>query len=383
MSEDTKDTKELEMKALEEKLVTGVSDRVAKRVDDEFSKKYALSSDLKAFADTVEKRMNGGFGRIDAKDRKDMDILVGAYFAKEICHQKTAGIWDADTTTMGSELIPSEVATRIAEKLNTYSILRQNCTIYKDDKGQIFGEGTAATAARITTRGTAANAISPTYAAVTYATVGMQAWLAVDNKLIRESPLNAFDWVTNILVKSIAAKENVEFITGTGATGLFKGLDTLTLSNAATTTATKTTFALVELASMRKLYYSLPAGYRYSGINKAWLITSPTFMPYIEGLNAAAHEYFNPKVVPPTWYGRPCWEHSSVYATDDGSAEPIAYFGDLSYYYIFDKLGTIIKSTDQGKTAMLADATYIMAYNETYGDTPLTDAFTSLTLAAS
>lgn len=369
-----------EVENLKKEIVDATTQAAVKRVEEESEKlKASFHSELQAFADSIEKRLNGGFGRIDAQDRKEMDVLVGAYFAKEICNQKVINkAWDASTSGGASELIPSEIATRLVEKLTTYSLLRQNCTIYPDDKGTVFGEGTAATASRIATRGTASNETTPSYTPVTYATVGMQAWLGVDNKVVRESPLRVFDWVTDILVKAIAAKEYVEFITGTG-TNAFKGLDNLSIT-ALTAASTHTAMDKLNKSDAENWYRALPQAYRMLGKN-IYVIGTSTLAAQLASLNTTGYEVWNYLVQPEKWHGYPFWEHASV--TSSGTDHPVGYFGDLSYYYIFDKLGLMIKSTDQGKTAMLADQTIVMVYNETYGNTPLTDAFRSLKLAGS
>ena len=365
-----------EVETIKKEIVEATTNVAVKRVAEEAEKiKEALHNDLKAFSDSIEKRLNGGFGRIDAQDRKEMDVLVGAYFAKEICGQKVVNkAWDASTSTGASELIPSEIALRLAEKLNTYSLLRQNCTIYPDDKGTVFGEGTAASASRISTRGSASSETSPTYLPVTYATVGDQAWLGVDNKVVRESPIRVFDWVSNILVKAIAAKEYVEFISGDGSNA-FKGLDSQSIS--ATTCGTHSTIATLDLTDVEPWYRALPQGYRLFG-KSVYFIGHSDLAAQLSSLNAAGKEIWNYTSRPETWHGYPFWEHSTV--TSSGTSHPVGYFGDLSYYYIFDKLGLMIKSTDQGKTALLADQTIVCVYNETYGDTPLPDAFRSIKL---
>jgi HK97 family phage major capsid protein len=375
------DKKDLEMKELTDKLITGVSEVVVKRISDENKDKYVDKSELKQFQDAMEKRLNGGFGRIDTKDRKDMLPFVHDYFLREIMglkNVKTAGAWDSATSGAASELIPSEIGTILIEKLNMYSLLRQNCTIYPSDKGTLPVEATAATAARVTTRGTPVSASSATYTPVTYATMGMQSWMVVDNKVARESPARVFDMITTILIKSFAALEYTEFITGAGTTEM-EGLNTASITTS--TPAAHSTIATLDAIDTEAWFRLLPAAYRMAGLNATWAIGGTTLASQLASLNATGgKEYWNANAAPETWHGRRYWEHASV--TTSGTTHPVGYFGDLAYYYIFDKMGQVLKRTDVGYTLTLSDQTLIAVYGETDGCVVLPDAFRSLTLHA-
>ena len=66
-----------ELKGLRADIETGVSETVRKKYDEELA---GLHNDLKAAHDLVEKMVKGGYGRVDAQDRKQMDPLVANYF---------------------------------------------------------------------------------------------------------------------------------------------------------------------------------------------------------------------------------------------------------------------------------------------------------------
>lgn len=373
-----------EIEELEARLVTGVSEAVSKRITDEFKDKYMskeevqnLKDEVEQFKQQMEKRINGGFGRIDKQDRKEMLPLVHNYFLTEIMDIKgVQKAWDSATSGGAAELIPTEVGTILIEKLNTYSLLRQNCTIYPSDKGILPVEATAATAARVTTRGTPVDEGEPEFTPLSYATMGVQSWLAVDNKVARESPAKIFDMVTSILVKSFAALEYTEFITGSG-TNEFQGLDYASITTK-TAAAGNTSIATLDLSDVEDWYRLLPAAYRMAGLNATWFIGSSTLASQLASFNAAGKEYWNANVSPETWHGRRFWEHTSV--STAGTSKPVGYFGDLSYFYIFDKMGLLLKRTDAGKTLTLAGQTLIAVYGETDGMVVLPDAFRSLTL---
>jgi len=375
----SEDTKELELKALEDKLINGVSEAVTKRISDENKDKYVEKSELKQFTDAMEKRMNGGFGRVDKQDRKEMLPYVYDYFLREVLelkNVKTAGAWDSATSGAASELIPSEVGTILIEKLNTYSLLRQNCTIYPSDKGVLPAELTAATAARITTRGTLVAVSSIAYTPVTYATMGMQSWMVVDNKVARESPARIFDMVTSQLVKSFAALEYTEFITGAGATE-FEGLNTASITTS--TPASHSTIGTLDATDVETWYRLLPMGYRMLGKN-IFVIGTSTLAARLAAINAVGYEVWNYMTKPETWHSYPYWEHASC--TASGTTHPVGYFGDLSYFWIFDKMGLLLRRTSEGQTLTLADQTLVAVYGETDGMVVLPDAFRSLTLHA-
>jgi len=366
-------------------IIEGVGNTVTKRLTDEFKDKYmskeeanGIKDEVKELRENMEKRLNGGFGRIDKKDREEMKPFINHFFLKNILKLDDVPNTKAIAPTSGTllDLIPTEISAILIEKLNTYSLLRQNCTIYPGEKGIVYAEATAATAARMTTRGTAVSEGTPTYTPVSYSTVGMQSWVPIDNKVVRESPARIFEWGTTILVKSFAALEYTEFITGSG-TNCFEGLNSND-SISTSTPAAHTTIATLDATDTEAWFRSLPAAYRMAGISATWAIGGTTLATQLASLNAATKEYWNANVSPETWHGRRYWEHSSV--TTSGTDHPVGYFGDLSYFYLFDKLGQMLRRTDVGYTLTLADSTLLALYGETDGKVVLPEAFYSLTL---
>jgi HK97 family phage major capsid protein len=368
-----------ELKGLRADIETGVSETITKKYDEQLG---GLHVDLKAAHDLVEKMQKGGYGRIDAQDRKQMDPLVANYFQTEILHldgiQKA---WDSETSGAAAEMIPSEVQTRFLEKIKTYNKLRQYCTIYPSDKGTLFVENAAATNVTVAaTRPPNATESAPTFSPVTYSTRGRQVWLAVDEKLVRQSPLRILDIVMTQLAKGLAGSEYAEFITGDNSDN-WQGLDAVTMTNA-DATGTDTATTTVDLASLVAPYWNLSPAYRQGPpLNNVRWITSAAICARMAGLNSATVQYFQFADPENTFLGIPIWEHSSV--TTSGYAEPCAYVGDVSNYYIFDKLGTMLRSVTGGQTLTIGHQILVEAYNETDGKLPLAESFTSLTLASS
>jgi len=372
-----------ELKALKADIVTGVSDTLTEKVTEKVADKLGgelkeMHDELAATSDAVQKLRAGAFGRIDAQDKKELDHYVANYFQTEIL--KLDGIqkaWDVNTSGAASEMVPAELGSRFLEKLNTYNKLRQYATIYPADKGTLFAEATAATNVTvIATRGTPATESAPTFTPVTFSTRGRQVWCAVDEKLVRESPLQILDIVMRILAKGIAAAEYADFITGDG-TGDWTGL---AASGIATSTpAAHTTIATLDATETVLPYWALDSAYRQGPpINNTYWICSASYSVQLAALNAAAKEWFRFGTGENTYLGVPIWEHATV--ATSGATAPVAYIGDVSNYYIFYKLGTMLRTATGGKTLTLGHQILVEAYNETDGKLPVTGSFKSLTL---
>lgn len=366
-----------ELETLKADIVTGVSEVVSKKVDGQIQE---LHDELKATADAVQKMREGGFGRTDAQDKKEMDHYVANYFQTEVL--KLDGVqkaWDANTSGAASEMIPAELNTRFLSALDTYNKLRQNVTVYPSDKGTLFAGATAATNVTVMgTRGTPSTESAPTFTPVTYSTRGRQVWCAVDEKVVRESPLKVLDIMMTILAKGIASAEYADFITGDG-NGDWTGLAASGI--ASTTPAAHTTIATLDATETVAPYWALGSAYRQGPpINKTFWICSASYSQQLAALNAAAKEWFRFGVGENTYLGVPVWEHATV--ASSGAAAPACYIGDVSEYYIFDKLGTMLRTATGGKTLTLGHQIIVEAYNETDGKLPMTGAFKSLTLHA-
>jgi HK97 family phage major capsid protein len=275
-------------------------------------------------------------------------------------------------------MIPSELGSRFIEKLNTYNKLRQNCTIYPSDKGTLFVENAAATNVTVAaTRPPAATESVPTFTAVTYSTRGRQAWLAVDEKVVRQSPLQVLDIVLTQLAKGLTAGEYADFITGDGTTD-WSGLNYYTAISSSTPAA-HSTIATLDAAETVLPYWALTSPYRQGpSINKTSWVCAASYAAQLATLNAAGKEWFKFGTGVNTYMGVPIWEHASV--TASGVTHPACYIGDLSQYYIFDALGTMLRTATGGKTLSVAHQILVEAYNETDARLPLTESFKSLTL---
>ena len=374
-----------ELKALKADIVTGVSDTLTEKVTDKVAEKMgpelkAMHDELSATADAVQKMREGAFGRVDAQDKKEMDRYVANYFQTEIL--KLDGVqkaWDSNTSGAASEMIPAELNTRFLVALDTYNKLRQNVTVYPSDKGTLFAGATAATNVTVMgTRGTPSTESAPTFTPVTYSTRGRQVWCAVDEKVVRESPLKVLDIMMGILAKGIAAAEYADFITGDG-NGDWTGLAASGITTS--TPAAHSTIATLDATETVAPYWALGSAYRQGPpINKTFWMCSASYSQQLAALNAAAKEWFKFGVGENTYLGVPIWEHATV--ASSGALAPAAYIGDVSEYYIFDKLGTMLRTATGGKTLTLGHQIIVEAYNETDGKLPLAAAFKSLTLHA-
>lgn len=275
--------------------------------------------------------------------------------------------WDGITTHVGLELVPSLVAGRIVEKLDV-TPFRRTVTRFPASKGVLAYENTLPVALRMgSTRGATAE-VTSTHAEISYSTYGGTAWLLLDNKLIREATPAIVNYTENSLVRSIERLETYEWTLGSG-TRSFTGLKSGATGHE--TTATIDTIAEITLASFTADFWSLGSPYRD---NATWLIPS----------TVAAQVYSVNKLDTPlmsladhTILGRPYIELPSTCFDTVADQAIYAYFGDMSYYYLFEEKPITLAVTDVGKTLVTNDQTVVVAQFETDGHLVLPEAVTS------
>lgn len=271
--------------------------------------------------------------------------------------------WDGVSTTVGLELIPSLVAGRIVEKLDN-TPFRRLVTHFPGNKGTIAAENTLPTALRMGASRGATAEVTPVYNPVTYSTYGGTAWLLLDNKLIREASMPLVAYTENSLVRSIARLETYEFTLGTGTRsfyGLSAGCYAGTYGTKHEATAGIDTLAEVVIAQIHADYWALAAEYRD---NATWLLPS-TVAALIYSINVVATPIID--LPSKTIMGRPYVELPSTCFETVANHKAYSYFGDMSFFYLFEEKPIQLMVTDVGKTLVTNDQTVVVAQFETDG----------------
>jgi HK97 family phage major capsid protein len=272
--------------------------------------------------------------------------------------------WEDTTTHVGLQMVPSLVAGRIVEKRDNAPFFKY-CTHFPDDKGTIIVESTQPTALRMGAARAATNEVTPAPAEVDYTTYGGTAWLLVGNKLIRNATPEIVNYVENSLVRSIVRLHTYEWTLGSGTrsmTGMHTG------ATARDSTAGIDTLAELTLADTMAAFFTLEPQYADSAI---WLMPN-TVVGQLVPLNKADTPFIN--VVEKTCMGRPYVVLPSTNFSAPANTVTWSYFGDMSYYYLFEKTPIQLRVSSEGKTLTTADQTVIAAQFETDGKVVLAEA---------
>jgi HK97 family phage major capsid protein len=273
--------------------------------------------------------------------------------------------WDSVTTHIGLELIPSLVAGRIVEKLDVTPV-RKLVTIFPGDKGTIGVENALPAAARMGAARAAATETAGTHAEITYTTFGGTAFLQVDNKLIRNATPAIVTYIENAMVRSVSRLETIEFLTGAAASRQFIGLRTGATAHDAL--APIDTLPEITAAQVEADYWALGSQYRD---NATWVLPG-TVAAQIYSLSTANNKLMDLQAK--TILGRPYVEFPEALFEAPADTKIYSYFGDMSYFYLFEDRPLQLVASDQGYTLVTTDRTVIAAQFETDGKVVLAEA---------
>ena len=281
------------------------------------------------------------------------------------------GGWSTDVSHYGAELIPTVIANAIVQKLDN-TPFRKAVTQYPySPKGTVIAENTLPAAVRMTTRGTAVTQADVVHAEINYATFGLMAWVGIDNKLIREATPNTVEYLENAMVRAISRKEILEWTIGanaskemTGLTGRATGVNCV---------STHLTVAALDAVDMLALFWSLEGMYSDGAV---FLAPNAT-LAKIASLNTTTQKYLDLDTF--KFMGLiPTIRMPSGCFAAPATTVPCAYLGDMKYYYLFQDGPITIATTDQGKTAMTTDQTFIAANLYSDGNLVLPEAVSAL-----
>lgn len=284
-----------------------------------------------------------------------------------------AKAWTTDVAGAASELVPSLVANAIVEKLDN-TPFRKAVTQYPySAKGTIAAELVLSTAYRMTARGTAVTEAAPTINPITYATNGLMAWMGLDNKLIKEATPQTVPYIENALVRAISRKETKEWTIGVTAGSTFEMTGMTGAADGVNMISGHLTVAAITAADILALYWALEGMYS----DNAKLAAPNATLAAIAALNTTTVTYLNTDTMKFLGNHDVIRMPSTSFATP-ATTVPAMYFGDFSYYYLFADGPITVATTDQGKTALTTDNTYIAAKVYTDGKLILGEAVKAL-----
>ncbi len=355
--------------ALKEEIIDSTAKRVSgdvlKELEEKLSTKFPTMDEIKKmFAEHKPETRT-----LSADEKAEEEVK----FWQDLAHGKATG--DITDTGTAATLIPSTVAKKILDQIQAAGYVRKITTIFPDDKGTLFVKSQGATAYR-TAEGVAPTGSTLKYNKKDYLTTEVGADTIVSNKLLREANPQLLQFVYKQLGQAFANLEVVEFITGTG-TGEFEGLNAATIPTV-TATTTHTTIDKLTYDDFRSVLLGTPKQYR--GIS-SWIISSTVEqqVAQIQKSDVKYTDLFD--MAAGTILGRPYVVNDNLSTT--GTTNPVLYFGFWKDYYVFDKGGIAIVTTNQGKELVSKRQTYMLAIANTDGKTIDTTGMRGLKLASS
>ena len=284
----------------------------------------------------------------------------------------SAKAWDSTTSGAAAELIPSVVANSIIKKLDNTPFRKYVLHYPYSPKGTINVELVLPIAYRMTTRGTPVTEATPTLNPISYATYGLMAWMGIDNKLIKEATPNVVSYIEDALVRAVARKEMTEWTLGAGS-GSEQMTGMITSADGVNMVFGHLTVASITAADVLALYWSLEGMYA----DNAVLMAPNATLAAIAALNTTTVTYLNTDTM--KFLGN----HNVIRMPSTSFAAPgngivAAYFGDPNYFYLFEDGPIVVATTDQGKTAMTEDRTFVCAKVYTDGHLILGEAVKAL-----
>lgn len=283
-----------------------------------------------------------------------------------------AKAWSTDVSHAGAELVPALVADSIVEKLDNTPFRKLITQFPYSPKGTVPAENALPTAYRMTARGTAITEAAPTHAEITYSTYGLMAWMGLDNKLLLEASPRTVGYTENSLVRAIYRKEMTEWTLGAGS-GSQQMTGMVGRATGKNMTAGHDTLAEIDLTDVKNFYWALDGGY----LDNAKLFAPATVIAQFESLNTTTKTVIDLKTntfmgtVPIVRMPETCFDNPA-------NGKVAAYFGDPSYYLLFQDAPVSLGVTTEGKTAITEDRTFVAAKCYTDGNLALAEAMIAL-----
>lgn len=248
------------------------------------------------------------------------------------------------TSGSGLELLPTEFHTDIIDHITADPIaLRNKCTIIP----VTFRGGTwpvGATGVNLAWESSDTNPLTPTaptFASLTYGVTRLDGYTAIARDLMADSPVNLYGYLVKQYAKAFVKAENLAIMVGTGTNqpqGIINAsnLKTVACVNAATTN-------ILTADDMVALPYAIDVNWRDGGCY--YMNTSAIRQAKLFKDLQGRYLWVNGDMLagkPATFNGYPVQEFSALFpenlTVNSKTTCSEMVFGNLDYYYLFDKM---------------------------------------------
>lgn len=285
----------------------------------------------------------------------------------------------------GLELLPTEFHNDIIDRVRQDPrALRNMCTVVP----VMYRNGTwpvGATGISLTWESSDTNPLTettPTFSSLTYSVSRIDGYTAIARDLLADTPINLYDYLTKQYAKAFTKAENVAIMTGTGTNqplGIVNtsGINSVACSNAATTN-------VLTCDDLMQLPFYVDVNWRDGG---AYFVNT-TVVRQMKLFKDNQGRYLwvdgdITKGVAPTFNGYPVYEFSALFPTNltvnSKTTCSEAVFGNLEYYYLFDKNEMGSEINTQSDTAFKNHEAFVKMWERIDGKVSIPAAFVLLT----
>ncbi|AGK96797.1 phage major capsid protein [Clostridium pasteurianum] len=249
-----------------------------------------------------------------------------------------------NTSGSGLELLPTEFHSDIIDRVKADPrALRNLCTVvpvtYRNGTWPVGATGISLSYESSDTN--PITATSPTFSSLPYSVTRLDGYTAISRDLLSDSPVDLYNYLAKQYAKAFVKQENLSIMTGTGTnqpTGIVNTGSIVSVASAnAGTTNVLTCDDLVQLP------FNVDVTWRDGG---AYFVnTSIVRQMKLFKDNQGRYLWDNGDVqagVPASFNGYPVYEFSAIFPSNltvnSKTTCTEAVFGNLEYYYFFDKM---------------------------------------------
>lgn len=208
------------LKKMQEKLQAKVQEAFEKCIEsasaEDMTKYNTLSEELAKINDQLaaieaEEAKEQGKKPVESEEKNQKYAKETRDWAKKVCEAIAVG-------STYKDLVPTEIATGIIEKLNDYGRIAGRVTRHNLSGNYVFTvEGTEASVTYVAEAGSVTET-TPALVPVKLGAYALAALTKISKEAVADPAVNFIDWVINALGKAFAKKLDAEILSGTGST---------------------------------------------------------------------------------------------------------------------------------------------------------------------
>ena len=212
---------------MKKEMLIKMSEELNKKIEEAFAKfvESAKDEDIKVYNSLVEQlnKINDQIAAIEAEELKAQGKKPVEVEEKNQKYKKETREWAkkvCEAIAVGStykDLVPTEIATGIVEKLNDYGRIAGRVTRHNLSGNYVFTvEGTEASVAYVAEAGSVTET-TPALDPVKLGAYALAGITKISKEAVADPAVNFIDWVINALGKAFAKKLDGEILSGTGS----------------------------------------------------------------------------------------------------------------------------------------------------------------------